>query len=815
MKAIYKRELKAYFTSVIGWIFLAAFLFVFDLYFWAYNLSIGYAYIAYPLSSSVFIFLIIIPILSMRIMADDRRTKTDQLLYTAPVSIPRVIFGKYLAMLTIFSIAMAFVCVCPLIMTNFGDVPMGESYTAILGIWLFGVLCLAIGLFLSSVTESQVIAAILSFAVLFLGYMINSIVNTVFSSENIVTKALSCLAIASPLDNFLDGVLDVTGIIYYVTGAALFLFLTCQLVQKYRWSVSSKKIARGLFNSAFVVIGIAIVVVVNVLAAQLPESIQNIDVTGQKLYTLTDDTYTVLDSLDEEVTLYVLEDEDDADSILSKTLDRYAEGSDYITVEYVDPTVSPNFYTTYTDESPTSNSVIVVCGERSKVVDYGDIYEYSINYSTYTTSVSAYDGEGQLTSAILYVTNGDMETVYEITGHGETELDSTFTDALEKMNLSVDSLTLLTVDEVPEDAAAIVINGPTSDFSADDAEKVLVYLANGGKLLVTSSYEATGDMSNFDSILAAYGLTVTQGVIMEGDSYYCYQYPFYLLPDVLSADQTASVDGYVMILYAQAASYDETLAAEYADLLASYVTADDEETSDTEDADTDTDETDTSDTEDADTEDTSDTDDAADTDTEDTEETDSTESEDTDTEDTEEAETDTEDTDTADTEDDTEDADTDSEEADDSDDSEEEEEESTLSFTSFLETSSSAYLKTDIENMTTYEQEDGDEQGTFTLGAYVTDSETGGEIVLVTSVFAFNDSVDSYVSGQNLALFKSIVSDYSDAEVSVSIDSKEVTYSTLSVNSGIAAAGMVLLVVVVPVVLILAGVFIWLRRRKA
>ena len=700
MKAIIKRELRAYFTSVIGWIFLAAFLFVFNLYFWAYNLNIGYAYISYALSGSTFIFLLIIPVLTMRSMAEDRRTKTDQLLYTAPVSIPRVILGKFLAMVIVFSIAMAVVCICPLIMSVFGSVPFAESYTAILGVWLFGLLAIAIGLFLSAVTESQVIAAVLSFAVLFLGYMMDGIVQTITTAENILTTILGCLAIARPLDNFTGGIMDVTGIIYYITATALFLFLTCQLVQKFRWSVSSKKIRRGVFNSAFVLIGIAIVAVVNVLASQLPDSVKSIDVTGQKLYTLTDDTYEVLDSLDQDITMYVLDTRDSADSTLVKTLERYEDGSDHITVEYIDPAVSPNFYTTYTDTAPSQGSVIVVCGDVSRVVDYNDLYEYSVDYTTYTQTVDAYDGEGQLTSAISYVTSDDMQKVYTITGHGETDPGTSFTQALEKMNLSVESLTLLTADHIPDDAAAIIINGPTSDFSEDDAAKVSEYLAGGGKALITSSYEATGDMTKFNSILAQYGLNIKQGMVMEGDLTHCYQYPFYLLPDVQSADQTSGVEGYVMILDAQPIEFTQ------------------------EDSDT-------------------------------------------------------------------------------------------LTYTSLLETSSSAYLKSDLVNLTTYEKEDGDEEGTFVIGANVTDSETGADITVISSVAAFDDQVDSYVSGQNLELFKGIVSGYSDSETAVSIDAKAYSYDRLSVNQALIFFSAGLLIVVIPVVLIICGILIWFRRRKA
>ena len=544
------------------------------------------------------------------------------------------------------------------------------------------------------------IAAVLSFAVLFLGYMMDGIISSISTSENALTKVLGCLAIARPLDNFNSGIMDVTGIVYYISGTALFLFLTCQVVQKFRWSVSSKKIRRGVFNSTFVLIGIAIVVVVNVLASQLPESVKNVDVTGQKLYTLTDDTYEVLDSLDDDITMYVLSSEDSADSTLKKTLERYEEGSSHISVEYIDPAVSPNFYTKYTDTAPSQGSVIVVCGDISRVVDYNDIYEYTVDYSTYTQSVSAYDGEGQITSAISYVTSEDMQKVYTITGHGETDLGSSFTQALEKMNLSVESLTLLTSDTVPDDAAAIIINGPTTDFSADDARKVSDYLAGGGKVLITSSYEATGDMTNFNSILAQYGLNVRQGMIMEGDMSHCYQYPFYLLPDVQTADQTSGVDGYVMILDAQPIEFTQ-------------------------------------------------------------------------------------------------------------------ENSETLTYTPLLETSSSAYLKSDLANLTTYEKEDGDEEGTFTVGANVVDSETGADLTVVGSVAAFNDQVNSYVSGQNLELFKGIVSGYSDSETAVSIDAKDYSYANLNVNQALILAGAVILIILIPVVLIICGIVIWFRRRKA
>lgn len=552
MKAVLKRELKAYFTSVIGWIFLAAFFFVFNLYFVANNLIYGTPYLSYSLSNVAFVLVIIIPILAMRSMAEDRRTKTDQLLYTAPVSIPKVIIGKFLALVAIFSIVVGAICLCPLLLSRFGNVPMAESYAAIFGIWLYGCLSIAICVFVSALTESQVIAAVLSFALLFIGFMMQQITGLISSSDNVVTKVLNALCIQTHLTNFCNGILDVTGIVYYVSGTVLFLFLTCQLVQKHRWSVSAKKIRRGVFNSSFIVIGLAIVVAVNVFANELPEKAKSVDLTSQNLYTLTDDSVNLVKNLKQDVTLYVLSSEKSADDTVARTLSNYEDVSSHIKVEYIDPAVSPNFYASYTDTAPSDGSIIVVCGNTSKVVSSSDLYQYDIDYSTYTQTKSAYDGEGQLTSAISYVTSEDLPKVYTITGHGETALDDTFKSALEKMNISVEDLTLLQEEAIPEDAAAVIINGPTSDFSADDATKISTYLAGGGKLIVTTAYNKTEDTPNFDGILSAYDIQVTNGLVMDSDSSHYYQYPFYLLPDVASATQTSKVSNYVFMPYAQA-----------------------------------------------------------------------------------------------------------------------------------------------------------------------------------------------------------------------------------------------------------------------
>ena len=171
MIAVYKRELRSYLTSMLGYLFIFFILLLTGIYFSAYQLGVAYPRFEYTLSALTFVFLISVPILTMRVLAEERKQKTDQLLLTAPVSIEKIVFGKYFALVTIFAIPMLIMCLYPLLMTKFGTVSLGAAYTAILGFFLLGCANLAIGVFISSLTESQVIAAVLTFVILFAFYM--------------------------------------------------------------------------------------------------------------------------------------------------------------------------------------------------------------------------------------------------------------------------------------------------------------------------------------------------------------------------------------------------------------------------------------------------------------------------------------------------------------------------------------------------------------------------------------------------------------------------------------------------------------------
>ena len=287
MWAIFRKELKGFLTSMTGYVFIAFLLVVCGIYFTAYHLQGTYPKFAITLQSVLFVFLIAVPLLTMRVLAEERKQKTDQLLLTSPVSVTGIVLGKYLALMAVYGIAVLVLAVYPMILSQFGTVSWAESYTALLGFFLLGCCYLAIGLYFSSITESQVIAAVLTFLILFLFYVMDGVSSffpeTAFSSwfalaavmavlafliylmvnqkliaaaagilgeglllavyilrpsfyEGLIQDILGVFSITDHFSEFSSGIFDVTGIVYYGTFSAVFLFLTVQSIQKRRWS---------------------------------------------------------------------------------------------------------------------------------------------------------------------------------------------------------------------------------------------------------------------------------------------------------------------------------------------------------------------------------------------------------------------------------------------------------------------------------------------------------------------------------------------------------------------------------------------------
>lgn len=239
MKAIYKREFRSYFQSMIGYVFIAFLALFVGIYFLAYNLNGGYPYFSYCLYSALFVFMIAVPVLTMKCFAEERKSKSDQLLLTSPVSLTGIVVGKYLAMVTIFLIPMLLFCFYPLVIKMNGTAYLKVDYTAILAFFLLGCVYIAIGMFLSALTESQIIAAISTFGVLMILQLWSGLIS--FLPSNKAGTFLSGIMEKMELthvftDIFFNNLLSISGLIFYVSLIVLFNFLTIQSIQKRRWS---------------------------------------------------------------------------------------------------------------------------------------------------------------------------------------------------------------------------------------------------------------------------------------------------------------------------------------------------------------------------------------------------------------------------------------------------------------------------------------------------------------------------------------------------------------------------------------------------
>ena len=472
-------------------------------------------------------------------------------------------------------------------------------------------------------------------------------------------------------------------------------------------TISKKHIKNGSYTMVMSVIFIAVVIVINMIVSTIPSKYSEIDISSQKLYSIGDETKKMLKDLEKDVTIYQIAQSGSEDENISNLLKKYEDESKHIKVEQKDPVVNPKFVSQYTSDDLSANSLIVVCGDRNKVIDYNNIYETSIDYQTYSSQTTGFDGEGQITSAIGYVTSENLPALYTVEGHGEKDMDSSIKEDIEKANMDIKSLNLLTEGSVPDDADCLFIDSPSTDFSSDEKDAIIEYLENGGKAMIFSDY-TTEDMPNFDAILENYGVQRTEGVVFEGDNqHYAMQMPYYLVPTINSTDassETASAGYYVLAPYAQGIKQLDDVR-------------------------------------------------------------------------------------------------------------------DTVKIESILTTSDQAYSKTDL-NSNTIEKEDGDVEGPFDLGVSITESlddDKETQIVYYSTSNLMDSQTNQMVSGGNEKLIMESLKWMTDTEesASVSIPSKGLEVSYLTITDYDAAFWKICTIALIPGIFLVIGFVVWIKRRKA
>ncbi len=296
----------------------------------------------------------------------------------------------------------------------------------------------------------------------------------------------------------------------------------------------TKYFKKGTLLTLSILAVIIVIIGVNILVMYIPAKYTRIDTTEQGIFSISQQTHTLLDGLADNITIYHLCSGAIEDENISELLIKYAAFTDKITISVIDTSLYPNFYADYTDESPSDNSLIVLGSKRSRVIDFYEIYTASSSEYEYYGYYDIFNGEQMLTSAIDYVTTDILPKIYNLEGHSEYEPSEELKREITNQNFEIEQLSLNGLESVPEDADCVMIFSPQRDISEAEFNILTQYSENGGNLLIIADY-VSEDMPIFDRLLEKFGLSIVDGIVFEGDdSRYISSYPYFIYPQLIS-----------------------------------------------------------------------------------------------------------------------------------------------------------------------------------------------------------------------------------------------------------------------------------------
>lgn len=500
MKSIYKREIKAYFESMVGYSYLAIFFSITGYYFIVNNLLGQSNDVKEYFSTMITTLLFLIPILTMRLLSEEKKLKTDQLLFTIPLSVKDILFGKFLAAFTVFAMGILMTFSFVVTLTFFGNV---EFYTVIgcyIGIFMVGICFIALGIFLSSLTENQTVAAIVTYAILFGLYLINMLGNYVTNTFWIYV--IEGIALFRRFDNFTMGIFDPGGIFYYLSLTILFLMGTGVIMVK----AFHKKLKLFIFLVSL----IAIVVISNVLVSGMAKKYNwHLDTTSSGLYQISGETKELMKGLDEQVDIYCISKSRDAILEFSKMLDRYDASSEYIKVTYVDP-YSDLVYLDQLKEEGIEvgvNTILVESQGRRKVLTMADMYQFNAD----GTKLVYFNAEAMLTSAVINVSSEQQNKIGMLMGHGE---DTPVQIQELVMQNGYEPKGVILNQSIPAEIQVLLMLAPQSDYTVSELAYLDEYFENGNSLLCFYD-PSVKELPNLEKLLKEWGIAFEKNIIFD------------------------------------------------------------------------------------------------------------------------------------------------------------------------------------------------------------------------------------------------------------------------------------------------------------
>ena len=484
-------------------------------------------------------------------------------------------------------------------------------------------------------------------------------------------------------------------------------------------NINAKKrsLKLGGYSVIVTAVVIAIVIVVNLAVRLLPTRYTKYSTSTVGLYDISETSRGILSKVKDKISIYVVSDPSYTDEVTREYVAKYAGLNSNISWSTVDPAVKPGFLKEYTSESLSSQQTHLVLvnknNGRSRVIPYTDIYYqkytqqellyYQMYYGSVPDNPTYFNIEQQLTSAVDYLTAEKLPTVYYITGHGETALDSTVTGLIGAENIDLAELPLLTKGSVPDDADAVIINAATKDFTEDEIKALEAYTAKGGNVLMTSFYNLElkeRNLTNLYGFAKSLGLEYKDVKVYEGGGKFV-QSPDNILPTLVDKKYSSAIGNNTYLLMVQCNAITLAKTAPEG-----------------------------------------------------------------------------------------------------------------VTLTELLTTSVLGFAKTEVTEETKSEKEEGDEEGTFVLGAMAektVDGKTSKLVWLASPVLLDGRSLSYY---SNISYFMAILTDLCEKESSVTINAKSLQIEALTVSEASANLWGIILIAVIPLAVLVTGFVIWNRRIK-
>ncbi|MCM1122407.1 MAG: Gldg family protein [Eubacterium sp.] len=530
MKAIYKKEMRSFFYAPAGYVCVAAIVALYGFFYYQVMMTGSSAYVT-AVNSMLFSFgMMLIPILTMRSMAEEKKNRTDQALLTAPVEGASIVIGKFLACFSVFTFASLLGLLPAVAMSTFATPPWGLIAGNFVGTLCYGAAMTAIGVFLSSLTANQMIAAVSTFAAaMFLMYM-DAVATAV--SIDLLAELVRAVSFYARYAELTRGMFSIPSIVYFVGVTVFFLYLTMVRMEstrngQWRW----KSIYAG--KAALV---LAIVIVCNVFAGVLVERFPslNADMTAQKLNSMSDEVKEAVKGIGQEVTVYLMAEESAVRqdelfagygiqySQVANLLDRMQELNPDIHVEFKSPSKNPAFVNSYAQDQLTEGDVLMVSSLRHRVLGVGDLFIQQQNVAT-----GAYEFYSQADSALAnglaYVCMEEVPLITVATGHGEmleTSVRAAFDSVVRENAFEVEEIQFMT-QEIPEDTSILFLPTPTTDYTEEEIEKIKKFLADDTDAkphtVLFAAYPAQGGIDRLRAFLEEWGVRVEGGTVFETD----------------------------------------------------------------------------------------------------------------------------------------------------------------------------------------------------------------------------------------------------------------------------------------------------------